>query len=141
MIVATNSDATRAPQNLATPEEPLVCLIGADTVVGCLRGDSRRYVNLDYAASTPVMAAVWGAVEAFIPWYSSVHRGSGLKSQVSTAAFEDARDTVARFLNARQSREVVFVRGTTEAINLVAATFGRSRVGPGDGGVVFGRRA
>jgi selenocysteine lyase/cysteine desulfurase len=121
MIVATNSHATRAPRDLPTPEEPLVCLIGADTVVGCLRGESRRYVNLDYAASTPVMAAVWGAVDAFIPWYSSVHRGSGLKSQVSTAAFEDARDTVAGFVGAHPDDAVVFVRNTTEAINVLSA--------------------
>ena len=45
------------------------------------RRAARRYVNLDYAASTPVMAAVWDVVEAFVPWYSSVHRGTGAKSQ------------------------------------------------------------
>ena len=53
-------------------------------------------MNLDYAASTPVMADVWEAVEAFVPWYSSVHRGTGFKSQVATDAFEDARADVAR---------------------------------------------
>ena len=81
----------------------------------------RRYVNLDYAASTPVMAAVWDAVEAFLPWYSSVHRGSGVKSQVSTAAFEDARETIAEFVGARADDAVVFVRNTTEAINVLSA--------------------
>ena len=96
-------------------------LIGAETVVPCIDGRSRRYVNLDYAASTPVMAAVWDAVEAFLPWYSSVHRGSGVKSQVSTAAFEDARETIAEFVGARADDVVVFVRNTTEAINVLAA--------------------
>ena len=96
-------------------------LIGAETVVPCIDGRSRRYVNLDYAASTPVMAAVWDAVEAFLPWYSSVHRGSGVKSQVSTAAFEDARETIAEFVGARADDAVVFVRNTTEAINVLAA--------------------
>ena len=96
-------------------------LVGADTVVPCVDGRSRRYVNLDYAASTPVMAAVWDAVEAFVPWYSSVHRGSGLKSQVSTAAFEDARGTVAEFVGGRADDAVVFVRNTTEAINVLSA--------------------
>jgi selenocysteine lyase/cysteine desulfurase len=96
-------------------------LIGADTVVPCLDGLSRRYVNLDYAASTPVMEAVWDAVEAFLPWYSSVHRGSGVKSQISTAAYEDARDTVAHFVGARVDDAVVFVRNTTEAINVLSA--------------------
>ena len=96
-------------------------LIGAETVVPCVDGRSRRYVNLDYAASTPVMAAVWDAVEAFVPWYSSVHRGSGVKSQISTAAFEDARETIAEFVGGRADDAVVFVRNTTEAINVLAA--------------------
>ena len=67
------------------------------------------------------MAAVWDAVEAFLPWYSSVHRGSGVKSQVSTAAFEDARRAVAEFVGARADDDVVFVRNTTEAINVLSA--------------------
>lgn len=96
-------------------------LLGADLEVPCIDGRYRRYVNLDYAASTPVMADVWAAVEAFVPWYSSVHRGSGAKSQVSTAAFEDARTTVAAFVGAGAGHEVVFVRNTTEAINVLAA--------------------
>jgi selenocysteine lyase/cysteine desulfurase len=100
---------------------PLASLIGADTLVPCGEAGTRRYANLDYAASTPVIAAVWDAVEAFLPWYSSVHRGSGLKSQVSTGAFEDARDTVAEFVGARPGDAVVFVRNTTEAINVLAA--------------------
>ena len=96
-------------------------LIGAETVVPCVDGRSRRYVNLDYAASTPVMAAVWDAVEAFMPWYSSVHRGSGVKSRISTAAFEDARETIAEFVGGRADDAVVIVRNTTEAINVLAA--------------------
>ena len=106
------------------PGEALSRLLGADTVVPCIDGRTRRYVNLDYAASTPVMPAVWDAVEAFVPWYSSVHRGSGLKSQLSTTAFEDARDAVAEFVGARASDAVVFVRNTTEAINVLSAALG-----------------
>ena len=71
-----------------------VRLLGADTEVTCADGRVRRYVNLDYAASTPALPEVWNAVEAFMPWYSSVHRGSGIKSQVATEAFEGARDVV-----------------------------------------------
>src|SRR5215217_5235835 len=96
-------------------------LIGDDVQVPCADGHSRRYVNLDYAASTPVMADVWEAVEAFVPWYSSVHRGTGFKSQVATDAFERARDDVAAFVGARRGDDVVFVRNTTEAINVLAA--------------------
>ena len=96
-------------------------LLGDEVQVSCNDGIERRYVNLDYAASTPVMAEVWDAVEAFVPWCSSVHRGTGAKSQVSTAAFEDARSDVARFVGARTSDTVVWVRNTTEAINVLAA--------------------
>jgi selenocysteine lyase/cysteine desulfurase len=99
---------------------PPVRLLGADTEVPCLDGRARRYVNLDYAASAPALAEVWDAVEAFMPWYSSVHRGSGVKSQLATAAFEGTRDVVAELVGARSSDSVVFVRNTTEAINVLA---------------------
>jgi selenocysteine lyase/cysteine desulfurase len=99
-----------------------VHLVGAATRVPCSDGRMRRYVNLDYAASAPVMPEVWDAVEAFLPWYSSVHRGSGMKSQLATAAYEGARETVARFVGARTDDAVVFVRNTTEAINVLASS-------------------
>ena len=97
-------------------------MLGSDAEVDCVDGRRLPYANLDHAASTPVMAEVWDAVEAFAPWYSSVHRGSGFKSQLSTAEFEGARDDVARFVGARRGDDVVFVRNTTEAINLLAAS-------------------
>jgi selenocysteine lyase/cysteine desulfurase len=104
-------------------------MLGADTEVACVDGRTLRYANLDYAASTPVMEDVWAAVEAFVPWYSSVHRGSGVKSQVATAQFEGARDVVASFVGARPGDTVVFVRNTTEAINVLAAALpGGARV-------------
>ena len=94
-------------------------LIGSDVEVPCADGVDRRYVNLDYAASTPVLAAVWEAVEAFVPWYSSVHRGTGAKSRISTEAYEQARATIANFVGARTGTTVI-VRNTTEAINVLA---------------------
>ena len=99
---------------------PPAHLIGSDVEVPCADGVDRRYVNLDYAASTPVLAAVWDAVEAFVPWYSSVHRGTGAKSRVSTEAYEQAREVVAHFVGAPNGN-AVFVRNTTEAINVLAA--------------------
>jgi len=99
---------------------PPAALLGNDLEVPCADGRPRRYVNLDYAASTPVLAAVWEIVEAFVPWYSSVHRGTGAKSQISTAAYERAREVVAGFAGAPDGH-VVFVRNTTEAVNLLAA--------------------
>ena len=94
-------------------------MIGADVQVPCLDGRTRRYVELDYAASTPAMAGVWAAVKEFMPWCSSVHRGSGYKSQLATTAYEGARAAVAEFVGARDGT-VVLVRNTTEAINVLA---------------------
>jgi selenocysteine lyase/cysteine desulfurase len=99
---------------------PPAQLLGSELEVPCADGQLRRHVNLDYAASTPVMSAVWDVVEAFVPWYSSVHRGTGTKSQVSTAAYERAREVVARFVGAPDESSVVFVRNTTEAVNVLA---------------------
>src|SRR5204862_5493474 len=63
---------------------------------------------------------------------SNVHRGVHELSQRATKAYEAVRVKVQHFLNARESREIIFVRGTTEAINLVAMTYGRKNVGAGD---------
>jgi cysteine desulfurase/selenocysteine lyase len=63
---------------------------------------------------------------------ANVHRGAYGLSERATAAFESARDTVRQFLNAQRTEEIVFLRGTTEAINLVAQSFVRPQIGPGD---------
>src|ERR1019366_61898 len=94
-------------------------LVGQDLEVQLAGGETRSYVNLDMAASTPAMEAVADAVIEFLPWYSSVHRGAGFASQVSTRAYEAARSAVATFTGARSTDAVIFVRNTTEAINLL----------------------
>jgi cysteine desulfurase/selenocysteine lyase len=87
---------------------------------------------LDSAASTLKPESVIQAVSDFYRKNSAnVHRGVHLLSQRATLAFEAAREKVQKFLGARESREVVFVRGTTEGINLVAQTLGQS-LRPGD---------
>jgi selenocysteine lyase/cysteine desulfurase len=96
-------------------------LVGADIEVPLVSGGVRRYVNLDYAASTAALTEVADAVNAFLPWYSSVHRGAGFKSQVATAAYEGAREAVREFFHARSTDVVVFVRNTTDATNLLAS--------------------
>ena len=78
-------------------------------------------VYLDSAASSQRPRAVLAAVEHYeTRLQSNVHRGVHALSQRATEAYEGARETVRRFINARSTREIVFVRGTTEAINLVA---------------------
>ena len=90
-------------------------------------------VYLDNAATTQKPRAV---LDALMAYYSednaNVHRGVHLLSERATQAIEDARATVQRFINAASTREIVFTRNATEGINLVAQTFGRTRLGPGD---------
>ncbi len=90
-------------------------------------------VYLDSAASSQRPLAVLRAVEHYeTTLHANVHRGVHSLSQWATDAYERSRDTVRRFLNARSSREIVFVRGTTEAINLVANSWGRPNLTAGD---------
>jgi cysteine desulfurase/selenocysteine lyase len=90
-------------------------------------------VYLDSAASAQKPQAVIDAISHFyLHDNANVHRGVHFLSERSTAAFEGAREKVARFLHAKDSKEIVFVRGTTEAINLVVSSFGRKNIGPGD---------
>ncbi len=88
---------------------------------------------LDNAATSQKPRAVIEAVDwAYEHAYSNVHRGVHMLSERATKAYEEARTRIARFINARDRREIVFVRGTTEAINLVASSFGRIKVREGD---------
>jgi len=93
----------------------------------------RPLVYLDNAATSQKPQAVLDAIVAYYTGQNAnVHRGVHWLSERATEAYEGARATVRRFLNARETREIVFVRGTTEGINLVAQTYGRQAVGPGD---------
>jgi len=95
--------------------------------------NGRRLVYLDSAASSQRALPVLRAVEHYErDLHANVHRGVHSLSQWATEAYEGARETVRRFINARSLREIVFVRGTTEAINLVAHSYGRSTLRPGD---------
>ncbi|MFZ0007365.1 MAG: cysteine desulfurase [Steroidobacteraceae bacterium] len=90
-------------------------------------------VYLDSAASAQEPRQVLRAVEDYATQsHANVHRGVHALSQAATAAFEGARERVRRFINARAAREIIFTRGTTEAINLVAQAWARERLGPGD---------
>ncbi len=115
---------------MAGPRIP-VTLVGDDLNVPCVDGQTRRYLNLDAAASTNALPAVADRVHDFLPWYSSVHRGAGYKSQRATDAYETAREAALRF--AGRSPEggdvAIICRNTTEAINHLAY---RMRLAPGD---------
>jgi len=93
----------------------------------------KRLAFLDTAASAQRPESVIEAVSRYERTsHANVHRGVYQLSQKATDAFEGARVRVQQFLNAASEREIIFTRGTTEAINLVAQSWGRSRLGPGD---------
>ena len=93
---------------------------------GAVHADALRgEINLDYAATTPALVAAVEAVHRLLPAYGSVHRGGGARSRISTEAYEQARETIARFVGCGPGDHLVFVRNTTEAINLVAASLPR----------------
>ncbi len=96
-------------------------LVGDGLVVPCADGVDRPYLSLDSAASTPALPAVADRVAEFLPWYSSVHRGAGYKSQMATAAYEEARAAALAFAG-REGRDhiAILCRNTTEAINHLA---------------------
>ena len=107
-----------------------VSLVGDGLRVLCADGVERDYVSFDSAASTAALPSVLTKVQEFLPQYSSIHRGAGYKSQMSTAAYEDARDAALEFAGRTQRDDVaIFCRNTTEAINQLAY---RMRFEPGD---------
>jgi cysteine desulfurase/selenocysteine lyase len=96
-------------------------------------GTGKRLVFLDAAASAPKPQVVIDAVaDTYAHHYANVHRGIYELSEDATNRFEGARRKVAGFIGAPSEREVVFVRNATEAINLVAYSWGRTNVGAGD---------
>jgi cysteine desulfurase/selenocysteine lyase len=93
----------------------------------------KKLVYLDNAASAQKPKAVLEAInKAYTQEYANVHRGLHYLSNAATQAFEDARESVRRFLNAPTAEQVIFTRNATEAINLVAQSFGGMVIGEGD---------
>ncbi|GAA2456455.1 aminotransferase class V-fold PLP-dependent enzyme [Actinomadura vinacea] len=125
-----------APREVSgtSPASPDVLprVIGTDALVPLDGGGSVAYANFDYPASAPCLEAVHEAVTRALPYYSSVHRGAGYASQVTTEAYEKARETVRGFLGAWTRAAVVFTRNTTDAMNLLAHA-----APPGTTAVVF----
>ncbi|KGN35478.1 aminotransferase class V-fold PLP-dependent enzyme, partial [Knoellia subterranea] len=114
--------APTAPVTLPALEVPAV--VPAPLVPTC-DGRTVEYANFDHGASTPALARVKAAVDKATQTYSSVHRGQGWTSQVSSHYYEAAREEVARFVGARDGDEVIFTRNTTDSFNLLARALPR----------------
>lgn len=103
-------------------------IVGLDAQVPLLSGAKRTYINFDNAASTPALTDVLDTINKFMPWYSSVHRGTGFKSQLATKVYDDAREIVLNFFGGNQKDHVViFGKNTTEAINKLSYRLGLTK--------------
>lgn len=98
----------------------LAAIEGSDTQAPLKDGSTTRYVNFDYAASAPALCSAVAAITRLLPTYSSVHRGAGYASQVTTQAYENARAQVANFVGAGEQHCLIFTRNTTDSLNLLA---------------------
>ena len=127
---ANQAGLTAAPAPLA-PLDPVA--LRRDFPIFERDFDGRTLAYLDSAATTLKPQAVIDAVSGYYSRYTAnVHRGIYRTAEEATAAYEGAREKTARFIGAASAREIVFVRNATEAINLVASTWGRRSIGRGD---------
>jgi selenocysteine lyase/cysteine desulfurase len=102
--------------------------VGDDLWVSVLDGAPRQYVDLDTAATSSASVVVARAVQEFLPWYASVHRGAGIRSQRTSARYEEARETMVRFVGGDPATHLaLFPRNTTEALNLLAFRLGLTK--------------
>jgi cysteine desulfurase / selenocysteine lyase len=125
---------TPSAKDLQAVKAPFdVAAIRADFPILSRQVHGKTLVYLDNGASAQKPRAVLDTIQrAYGDEYANVHRGLHYLSNVATANFEQARETVRRFVNARSDAEIVFTRNATEAINLVASSFGAPRIGEGD---------
>ncbi len=126
-----------APQSMSTaPAHDAtldVARIRAEFPILSQKIHGKRLVYLDNAASVQKPQSVLDAItDCYSRYYANIHRGVYLLSERSTTAYEGAREKVRAFLNAASAQEIIFTRGTTESINLVASSFGGSTLQAGD---------
>jgi len=92
-------------------------ILGVNKKVPLISGKNATAINFDNAATTPPFKSVMEDIINFAPWYSSIHRGEGFKSQLTTRLYEDTRNIVREFVNADLNNTVIYVKNSTEAFN------------------------
>lgn len=96
-------------------------VVGAEIKVPLINGESTTAINFDNAATTPPFRAVMRKIMNYAPWYSSIHRGAGYKSILSSNIYEDGREVIKNFVNADKTRDIViYTKNTTESINMLS---------------------
>lgn len=133
-MTSANAVERTATETIA-PEQPGfdVNAVRADFPIlsRSVRGKPLTYLDSGASAQKP-QAVIDAITDLYTQNYANVHRGAYSLSETSTSLYEGAREKTRRFINAASTREVVFTKGATEAINLVAATYGRSCLKEGD---------
>ncbi len=125
MARAKQTQKKTSPQILDLADELRGHIVGVDTKVPILGGGTKTYINFDNAASTPPLKEVLQTINDFMPWYSSVHRGTGFKSLASTEAYEEARQIIGDFFGANSTEHIViFGKNSTEALNKLSYRLG-----------------
>ena len=134
MSAGAGNGGLALPASEPAPEQPWeVASVRAEFPVLRQRVHGHRLVWLDNAATTQKPQVVIDAVRDFYEQYNSnIHRSAHTLAGRASAAYEEARQRIARFIGAESPSEIVFTRGTTESVNLLANTFGRAFVGRGD---------
>lgn len=106
-------------QMINNPFRKLVA--GVDTEVPLSDGTYTTAINLDNAATTPPFLSVMEQINKFAPWYSSIHRGKGYKSRISTDIYENGRDIIKNFVKADKKKDIViYTKNTTDSINILS---------------------
>jgi len=124
---------TPSPKDLKAVKAYDLEAIRAEFPVLSQKVHGKPLVYLDNGASAQKPKVVLDTIQrAYAEEYANVHRGLHYLSNLSTANFEKARETVRRFINARFDEEIIFTRNATEAINLVASSYGAPNIGEGD---------
>ncbi|MCY6371865.1 aminotransferase class V-fold PLP-dependent enzyme [Clostridium ganghwense] len=96
-------------------------VIGMDTKIPLITGEYVTPINFDNAATTPPLFSVMREIMTFSPWYSSIHRGKGYKSILSSNLYEEGRRVIKKFVNADKSKDIViYTKNTTESINILS---------------------
>lgn len=102
-------------------------IVGTNVSIPLANGKYVKEINFDNAATTPPLTSVMDAINDFAPWYSSIHRGTGYKSHLSSEIYDAARTTVSDFVNMdKDYSTVIFVKNTTDAINKVSTKLSKT---------------
>lgn len=105
-------------------------VVGVDETVPLADGRTTAAIQLDNAATTPPFKAVMEEINRFVPWYASVRRGGGYKSDISTNLYESGREMIAAFIGADLRYDtVIYTKNTTEAINMLAGVMAEENKG------------